>query len=136
MRGATWMLAGLALLLGGVGQAKAVMLYTQPGVNQPGNGYRSDYLTEQHVYDNFHLSATATITQVDWQGNTMHGETSNAFNINFFSDGGGQPGTQLASETVTSFNSSFVGTDGFRDLYDYSAVLPTSVAVSSGASTG
>ncbi|HEX4154450.1 MAG TPA: PEP-CTERM sorting domain-containing protein [Acidobacteriaceae bacterium] len=123
MRIRTTILAAAALMIGfsAAQQALADTVYNQPvALNY---GYFSDSMSGFTAYDNFTLSAGATITSVDWAGEGGLYETPapTSFTISFYSDNGDAPGTFLGSTVVGDGSPVGIGTDSNGEAYGYSA---------------
>jgi hypothetical protein len=137
--------ATLALLLGGMGQVMADVVYNQPSnFGAPGaSGFASQNDPAQggvfaRTYDNFTIAGGATITDVTWQGLTFNPATMNpnitGFTVEFWSNnpaGGGQPGTSLGSTHIAgNAGQTFVGLEaGLFPTYNYSASVTPFVAM-------
>ena len=80
------------------------------------------------TYDIFLLDSDTLITGLHWQGGFFNGDHANitAFEITFWADASGQPGSSLLSEMIPgNANQTFGGNQGFWPVYNYSVVLPT-----------
>jgi hypothetical protein len=99
------------------------------------------------TYDNFSLSKSASVSNVSWQGfywdgvtasNNPVGPDTNAWEIQFYSDNAGQPGTLLYSQTLpeADVTTTFLDTGSFNgstvNVYDISAALPADFTASAG----
>ena len=103
------------------------------------------------TYDNFTLTATTNITALQWEGNYVDttgpgpnpaAADTTTFEISFWSDNAGQPGSVLATETIalaatapTSLGTVPFGFDAGTaqiPLVSYSAVLPTPFVATAG----
>jgi hypothetical protein len=97
------------VLFGGVGQAKAGMLYSQPLTASPtlNFGFNSDGPNSgsgdpQEVADNFTLSASAQLQQIQWDGIFHDGSVPagpTQFRVFIYQDSGGTPGSTCFTES-------------------------------------
>jgi hypothetical protein len=131
--------AALSLLLGGVGQAMAEVVYDQPSnFGAPNaNGLASQNDPAQggvfaRAYDNFTIAAGAMITDVTWQGLTFNPPTMNpnitGFTIQIWDNntaGGGQPGNSLSMTHIAgNAGQTFVGNEaGQFPTFNYAASI-------------
>jgi hypothetical protein len=114
-------LLAVALLTGlaaSTGASASVVLYSQPF-----NGDLQGFYSSQNdpiqwgryaeVYDNFTLATDAQITSLSWLGILFNGVPSPiaSFEVNFYEDLAGQPGSLLATET-------FIGDAGLTNNGD------------------
>ncbi|MEM7316829.1 MAG: hypothetical protein AAF497_27160 [Planctomycetota bacterium] len=87
------------------------------------------------TYDNFRMLGGGRVSEVTWQGyyydfldtdNNPPSPDTTGWNINFYADNQGRPGTPLQQNNISAFNvsSSFAGTTGTAGVYDFEAVLP------------
>jgi hypothetical protein len=120
---------GLGLLASS--SARATVLYIEPGGT--GVAYESDFSSGDRVYDNFSLPGGGSITTVDWSGVDINALTQTSitggvsgFQLNFYSDVGGQPGLFLQSGTVFNsageISSGSINSSGYT-VDNYSATL-------------
>ena len=144
LRNVNWTSAFLAsaLLAAGSLPAAAAVLWNQP-YDGLGNLYASQNDTNgggfgnfATVYDNFTLTASSNITQIDWTGGYFSPGTQGPitqFTIQFYNAGlPGVPGTALGSPTViagTANETFLTNAQGFP-IYTYSAA--TSFAATAG----
>jgi hypothetical protein len=146
MKWTTLAFAIAAPLFVGVGRAEADMIFVQ-SPDDPSTASYFDSFGPNRTYDNFQLSASATVTTITWRGAVQgSGGTSDAFNIQFYLDNGGTRGgfppsmpltdTPLASIDLVSggFTASLVFNDSNSDrsVYDNSATLPGGVSLTEG----
>lgn len=148
---AVWMVLGIiaGTMVAGAARADTVV-YNQPAQFPGGfTAWTSSYDPSTfgniyQTYDNFSLSAPASITGVTWQGFSFDATTSKAtstpvtaFNIDVYADNGGAPGTLLYQSTESSFTKSSAGTVDFfnkgssETVYNYAATLATPFAATS-----
>ena len=119
--------------------------YTWASCNTPDGGLVP-------TFDNFTLTASSSITTVQWTGNYIDTTTdsdnpatpdTSTFQITFYSDASGSPGTALATSTLSSANCNptLVGTVTFSNadgvpfqipVYSYSATLPSAFTATAG----
>lgn len=139
------LLCGVAALLLADG-ASAATVYSQPGTAScvPNCSIsQRDAVFGYATFDNFRLSTGASVTKVTWNG-TYFGvlqrlndppptPTTTEWQLRFFSNAGGSPGTSLYSVSlpVASVTRTFLGSGTNQvgaynlDYYEFSAVLPT-----------
>ena len=140
----------------------ALTSHADPTVfSQPYTGVDDGYITWEsyaypggaggRTYDNFALPATTSVTAVQWYGNYIvtTGASGNpaapntaTFEISFWSDSGGQPGSELAVATIAyadttptalgTVDFSFSDGDASIPLLSYRAVLPTAFVATAG----
>lgn len=140
MKSTTLVLAALALLCGGVGQAEADILLDQPlntGPTGPQFGLFSSGLNSgsggrQEIASGFSLASDALVEEVQWYGAYRFGDTPSAatdFLIRFFADSGDRPGTVISQQdiTVAGFQTGFDNAGGLPILAYDSAISPVSI---------
>ena len=141
---------GGGLVAGAARPVAADIVYDQPAAfpstgsfNGAWTSYDFPSGTSYHVFDNFRLTSTAQVNQVNWQGifydyvtpgNNPATPNTNAFQITFYSDSKGLPGAPILSETVSGANltSTSVGTGTIIGAtvpaFNEQATLPTAFA--------
>jgi hypothetical protein len=82
------------------------------------------------VADNFQLAGGGTVRVVEWWGTLRSGGTS--FEITFYSNAGGNPGSPLATIAVMPTSSSATTGSPFDPVTFYSATLSTPFSASPG----
>ena len=126
-------LTTLALVIGGVGEGSAAVLYSQPW-DGTSNLYASQNDTNSggfglfaQVWDNFTLGTSATILQVDWTGGYYNPPTQGPISgwfVNFYADSSGQPGGLLNSTFLAGTASeTFLTTVNGFPIYTYNATV-------------
>jgi hypothetical protein len=142
-------LTALLILSGAAAANAGPIVYNQP----PTNPWQSAWTSERTVadglvfqtFDNFTLGTNETIGSVTWRGlyfNDAPGllpfADATAFDIQFWSSVGGQPGSLLSTATVdiAGVHQTFAGTVGFfgnvSPIYDYQAALPANFEAAAG----
>lgn len=93
------------------------------------------------TYDNFTLTGSSNITDVNWDGQYWNPTTQgpiSAFTINFYTDNSGQPGSEVFTDTIAgTANETFIGNNnlggGISDPdYSYSTPLDTTFVATGG----
>jgi hypothetical protein len=111
----------------GISAPCQTILYSQPYATYTGSP--ADALPEYDVYDDFKLGAGGTVNQVTWTGFLNISFSVGSFNLAFWSNQEGLPGTLLLSETIMgNANQTFVSTapdNQFTDINNYSTTLTT-----------
>jgi hypothetical protein len=106
----------------GVGRSEGSILYSQPAQYPPDgfNGYTSTVTPSGptfQTYDNFTLAQSGVITSISWQGlywdftgpaGNPAAPNTTSFELDFYSNNAGQPGTLLSSQTLNNVGSQFV----------------------------
>jgi hypothetical protein len=132
-------------LLGTLAALRADVLVNQPSVwNGNGTGAGSGWTDEESAtgtgyqsFDNFSLGSGGAINQVSWIGvytqqTTFLNEPPNTTNwdIDFYADNSGVPGTQLTDDSFTAGQVAFqiLGTGSFGgatfDIYEFTVDIP------------
>lgn len=112
-------------------------LYNQPSGASPSgfNGYDSQAGLFT-AYDSFVLQSSAQIMGVSWDGFFGFGGPDmgylTGFNISFYADSAGQPGTLLSSATIVGTANETLSAQTFEPTYEYSAALPTAFSAMAG----
>jgi hypothetical protein len=110
--------------------------HAQVVYNQPYNGVAYSYSSQNDtgpsglgnfatVYDNFTLGSSTTVTGVAWTGqyfNPSPPPSVTAFTIDFWADSSGQPGSMLASYSISG-NANETSLDPTNQVFTYSASL-------------
>lgn len=153
-------LAAAVLLLSAMGlsasRADDPVVFNQPyntDEDTSWDSYTAPGDTPATVYDNFALQASTDVTAVQWQGTYIDHNNLNAnpaapnvtaFQISFYADNNGTPGTQISTVTVpiAGCAQSSLGTVGFNafndsvthqiSYYSYRATLPTPFGAAAG----
>ena len=122
-------------------QAQAAVLYDQTfagtenlfaSQNDTAGGGFGNFAT---VYDNFTLSATASVTDVHWTGGYFSGSQSPiaGFTIQFWSDNAGTPGSSLFSTFIGgTANETLLGNFGGLNVFTYSVNLASAFQAQAG----
>jgi len=114
----------------------AATLFVQlPGVNSPGQSISSTLnnlggTPGFRSADNFQLAGGGTVRVVEWWGTLRSGGA--AFQITFYPDAGGNPGSPLSTIAVTPTSSSVTTGSPFDPVTFYSASLSTSFSAAPG----
>jgi hypothetical protein len=112
-------------------QAVATVLYSQPSTGT-GNIWGSQDDTSVGgsgnfgtAYDNFTLTAGATVSKIDWTGgffNPSQHATIDGFVISIYANASGVPGASLYSETISgNAGETFVHVANNNPIYNYTA---------------
>ena len=134
------MALGLAALFPAAARASSIVLYQQvPDFPSP-SSFRTSYGTSTQAFfrtfDNFTLIQGGLVTGVTWQGsyqdfvNFQNPAAPNtvSFDIAFWADAAGQPGSSLLSQNVAygSVTATLVGiTPTNLNVFNYQVTLPT-----------
>lgn len=131
-------LATLLVLVAVPGWAGQVLVYSQAADNAGLYASQNDTSTNGFgafatAYDNFTLGAATTITQVGWVGGYFNPQTAGnitAWNVSFYADNGGKPGTLLLMTAVTgNGGETALGNDNIGDpIFSYLAATSFNAA--------
>lgn len=135
--------AALCLALLGGGPARAGVIYSQPLTGTPADqfGYDSNgptslpsspERTAQQIADNFSLLSATAASGIQWYGSyySSIAPANITFQIRFFADAAGKPGSLLDQQSVavTGVPTGFANEDGDRILAYQAALTPLPLA--------
>ena len=116
------------LALANSGTANAYILYDAPLYNGPDGGPFSNY-NSQLFANEFSISGGGAISKASWYGAAYYGLPFGSFNVAFFADSSGVPGSLLTVDTVTPTIVDTGDKNGYgKELYIFSAAIPTFTA--------
>jgi hypothetical protein len=125
-------LAGMLLALAVPGWAGQVLVYAQnpdyQGLYASQNDTSTIFGAFAQAYDNFSLGTAGTLTQVQWVGGYYNPQTLgpiSMFNVGFYANNGGQPGSLITSFAIAgNAGESFLQLDALGDpTYLYTATV-------------
>jgi hypothetical protein len=135
---AAGLLLAAALTLGAA-QAQAALVWNQP--TDFSTTYASQYDPNSFhdfatTYDDFTLGSATDITRVTWVGgyfNTAVQAPINSFELQFWSDAAGQPGSSLMDYVIPgTAGESYLEDNGGASIYSYAADLGSAFQASAG----